>query len=257
MFSDIKPSAVLHLASVVGGIKINSEKQADFFTKNFLINANVVATAHRFGVTRLLAALSTCAFPDRVSDYPFNESAMFSGAPARTNFSYGYSKRMLQVMIKSYREQYNVNYSSFSPSNIYGIGDNFDPHSSHFVPAMIRKVHEASEGDTIEFWGTGNPLRQQLYVDDLVKIIPFLMKNHNTDLPIIISPDENLSIKQMIEIFLKNVKKDVKIVFNNKLDGQYRKDGSNQQFKNLYGEFEFTKFEDGVLETYEWYKNAK
>ena len=122
---------------------------------------------------------------------------------------------------------------------------------------MIRKVHEARNRDTVEFWGTGAPLRQQLYVDDLVKIIPFLLGHHNTEIPLIISPDENFSIKQMIEIFLKNIQKDVTISFNNNLDGQYGKDGSNNKFKELYGDFEFTKFEDGVSKTYEWYKQNK
>ena len=257
MFKDISPSSVIHLASVVGGIRANAENQADFFTKNCLINTNVVASAYKFGIKRLLASLSTCAFPDHLTTYPFDESEMFNGAPAKTNFSYGYSKRMLQVMIMSYRQQYGVNYSTFSPSNIYGIGDNFDPYTSHFVPAMIRKIHESVAGDNVEFWGTGKPLRQQLYVDDLVRIIPFLLERHNTDLPLIISPDENLSIKEMIEILLKNIQKDVKIIFNNRLDGQYRKDGSNKKFKELYGDFKFTKFEVGVLKTYEWYKQNK
>jgi GDP-L-fucose synthase len=254
MYADIKPTAVIHLASMVGGIGKNAASQSDFFTNNCLINLNVVSHAQKFGIKRLMASLSTCAFPNKLANYPFVESDMFSGPPAATNFSYGYSKRMLQVMIRSARQQHGLNYSTFSPSNIYGIGDNFDLQSCHFVPAMVRKIYEAKDGDTVEFWGTGTPLKQQLYVDDLAKIIPFLLKKHNTDLPLIISPDENLSIKQMIEIFLKNIKKDVRIVFNNKLDGQYRKDGSNLKFKELYGDFKFTKFQDGIEKTYRWYK---
>jgi GDP-L-fucose synthase len=254
---DIQPEAIIHLANKVGGIKENSTRQADFYDINTYINTNVLKAAHATGINRVLSCLSTCAFPDVVKAYPFAEQDILSGPPAKTNFTYGYTKRALLVQTNAYRQQYGVNYSTFCPSNIYGPNDNFDLESSHFVPAMIRKIDEARDGDTVEFWGTGSPLRQQLYVDDLTRIIPFLLDNHNTDVPLIISPDQNLSIKEMIDIFLKNIEKDVKIVFNNKLDGQYRKDGSNKKFKELYGDFEFTKFEHGVLKTYEWYKKSK
>tara|TARA_R110001599_G_scaffold152351_1_gene337348 strand:- start:2559 stop:3455 length:897 start_codon:yes stop_codon:yes gene_type:complete len=257
MFISEKPDAILHLASKVGGIKENSTKQAEFYDTNTYINTNVLKAAHNAGINRVLSCLSTCAYPDVVSTYPFVEEDILSGPPAKTNFTYGYTKRALLVQTNAYRQQYGVNYSTFCPSNIYGPNDNFNLDSSHFVPAMIRKVHEAKEGDTVEFWGTGSPLRQQLYVDDLIGIIPFLLKSHNTDVPIIISPDQNLSIKEMVEIFLNNIEKNVKIVFNDKLDGQYRKDGSNKKFKELYGDFEFTKFTNGVLKTYEWYKKSK
>ena len=257
LFSNLKPDAILHLASKVGGIKENSTKQAEFYDTNTYINTNVLKAAHKAGINRVLSCLSTCSFPDTVSSYPFIEEDILAGPPTKTNFTYGYTKRALLVQTNAYRQQYGVNYSTFCPSNIYGPNDNFDLESSHFVPAMIKKIHEAKEGDTVEFWGSGSPLRQQLYVDDLGKIIPFLLKNHNTDAPLIISPDQNLSIKEMIEILLNNIEKDVKIVFNGKLDGQYRKDGSNKKFKELYGDFEFTKFENGVLKTYEWYKKSK
>ena len=252
-----KPDAILHLANKVGGIKENSSKQAEFYDTNTYINTNVLKAAHESGIKRVLSCLSTCTFPDVVDKYPMSEEDILSGPPAKTNFTYGYTKRALFVQTNAYRQQYGVNYSTFCPSNIYGPSDNFDLDSSHFVPAMIRKMHEAKDGDIIEFWGTGSPLRQQLYVDDLVKIIPFLLENHNTEVPMIISPDENLSIKEMIEIFLNKLQKDVKIVFNNQLDGQYRKDGSNKKFKDLYGDFKFTKFQNGVLKTYEWYKKNK
>ena len=254
MFTDHENvEAVLHLAGIVGGIKKNSKHQADFFYKNVMMNTNVVHEAYLAGVPRLLASLSTCAFPDVVSDYPFTEDDMFSGPPAQTNFSYGYTKRMLHVQIGSYRQQYGVNYSTFCPSNIYGPNDNFDIESSHFVPAMIRKLHEAKGGDEVEFWGTGKPLRQQLYVDDLVNMIPELIERHNTGMPLIVSPDENLSIDEMINIFLKNIDKEVTITYNGNLDGQFRKDGSNKRFKKFFEDYKFTNFRDGVRKTHEWY----
>ena len=118
---------------------------------------------------------------------------------------------------------------------------------------MIRKVYEAKDGDTIVFWGTGNPLRQQLYVEDVAKIIPILLEKHNTDLPLIVAPNENLRIKEMVAILLEVTNRDVKITFNGELDGQFRKDGNNQQLMKLIGDFEFTSFRDGVKKTYDWY----
>jgi len=250
----VKPDAILHLAGLVGGIKENFTKQAEFYDANIYINTNVVRAAHQAGVKRVLASLSTCVFPDTADHYPLVEADILSGPPAETNLTYGYTKRALYVQVNAYRHQYGVNFSTFCPSNVYGPNDNFNIASSHFVPAMIRKIDQAKQGEVVEFWGTGEPLRQQLYVDDLAKIIPFLLEHHNTSVPLIVCPDENLSIKQMISIFLQNIKKDVKIKFNNHLDGQYRKDGSNSNFKQLYGEFEFTKFKDGIMKTYEWYK---
>lgn len=250
-----KPEAVIHLAARVGGIKDNEENQGEFYYTNTVINTNVVHACYKSGVKRLLASLSTCVFPDKLSSYPFNEEDIFKGAPPLSNFSYAYSKRSLLVHINSYRKQYGLNYSCFCPSNIYGPGDNFENDKSHFVPAMIKKILSAEEGSTVEFWGTGNSLRQQLFVDDLAKIIPRLLENHNTEVPIIICPDENLSIKQMIDSCLSITNKKVIVKFNNELDGQYRKDGSNNNLKKLIGDFKFINFEFGIKKTIDWYLN--
>jgi len=254
MFYEIRPDAVVHLAAKTGGIKASAKNQEEFFYKNTMINTNVVKQAVEGKVPRLLAALSTCAFPDTLQRYPFAERDIFSGPPAKTNFSYGYSKRMLHIQCMASREQHGLNYSTFAPSNLYGPGDNFDFETSHFVAAMIRKLHEAKNGDTIEFWGTGRPLRQQLYVDDLVNLIPILLERHNSADPIIVAPRQNLSIKEMVDTCLKISGKDVKYIFNGKLEGQHRKDGSNQKLLNLIGGLEFTTIEDGLGKTYEWYK---
>ena len=192
MFQDTKPDAVIHLAGRVGGIKDNAENQVEFFEENTLINLNIVRAAHEAGVKRLLASLSTCAFPDQVSKYPFYEEEIFNGPPAETNFSYGFAKRMLHALILSYRKQYGVSYSTFCPSNIYGPNDHFGSENSHFVPSLISKVLKLQDGDTLELWGTGKPLRQELYVDDLCKIIPKLLLKHDTGLPLIVAPQENL-----------------------------------------------------------------
>mgnify|MGYP003110620400 CR=1 FL=1 len=258
MFKETKPDAVVHLAARVGGIKDNSENQVEFFEQNTLINMNVIRGAYDFKVPRVLSSLSTCAFPDHLKQYPFWEEDMFDGAPAETNFSYGYAKRMLHVLSLSYRKQHGMNYSTFCPSNIYGPHDHFDTDKSHFIPSLISKVSKTKDYGVVELWGTGKPLRQQLYVDDLCKIIPILLDKHNTGLPLIVAPDENLSIGHMAEILVSQLNKNIKIVYNNQLDGQFRKDGWNGRLKQmLEKDFEFTKFEDGILKTYNWYKDTK
>ena len=253
MFKDIDPEAVIHLAARVGGIKENSENQADFFHKNVTINNNVLHCAYLSGVNRVLSSLSTGAFPNVVSQYPFCEENLFDGPPAPTNFSYGFSKRMLHVQSISYREQYGLNFSTFCPSNLYGPEDHFDTESSHFVASLISKVARSNSGDIINLWGKGKPFRQQLFSSDLCKIIPKLLDSHNTKLPIIVAPDQNLSIEEMANFLIKASGKNLKVKFNQNLDGQFRKDGSNKRLRELIDNFKFTSFEKGVNETYEWY----
>tara|TARA_Y100000034_G_scaffold40406_2_gene49822 strand:+ start:3742 stop:4647 length:906 start_codon:yes stop_codon:yes gene_type:complete len=254
MFLDIRPDAVIHLAARVGGIKDNFENQATFFHQNVMINTNVIHYAFKTGVTRLMSSLSTCAFPDTVEKYPLNESDILKGPPAKTNFSYGYSKRMLHIQSLSYRRQHGVEYSTFCPSNIYGPNDHFDSDSSHFVPSLVSKIARAKSGDEIEIWGTGKPLRQQLYVSDLCNLIIELLANHRSDIPVIVSPDENLSISEMADIIIRQSNKDIKISFNGNLDGQFRKDGSNSELSKIIGKnFNFTSFSNGAKITYDWY----
>jgi GDP-L-fucose synthase len=248
-------NAVIHLAGIVGGIKKNATHQADFFYKNVMMNTNVVHESYLAGVPRLLASLSTCAFPDVVSKYPFQEMDILSGPPAPTNFSYGYTKRMLYIQTKSYRKQYGVNYSCFCPSNIYGPGDDFNIETCHFVPSLIVKTLKSKR--QLELWGTGQPLRQQLYIEDLCEIIPILLEKHNSDAPLIVSPNENLSIDEMAKTLLKSINKKVEIVYNKQLDGQFRKDGDNSELKKLIGDYNFTSFKEGVFRTYMWFVAQK
>lgn len=253
LFYELKPDAVIHLAGKVGGIKDNVENQADFYEINTKINTNVVSMARETGVKRLLASLSTCAFPDVLKEYPFKEEDILLGPPAKTNRSYGYTKRSLYIHCLSVREQYGYNYNTFSPSNIYGPGDHFGKEGSHFVASLIYKIATSRDGDMLEFWGTGKPKRQQLYIEDLCKIIPLLLEKHNSAAPIIVAPSENLSIKEMIETGIKISKKNLDYKFNEKLDGQFRKDGENNLLIKTIGEYDFTSFEQGFLKAYKDY----
>jgi GDP-L-fucose synthase len=253
MFQEIKPDAVVHLAAKTGGIMANVENPASFYYVNTVINTNVIHQAYKSGVKRLLGALSTCAFPDVLEKYPFEERDIFSGPPTETNLSYGYSKRSMLVQILSYRKQYGLDYSCFCPSNIYGPGDNFNLSDSHFVSALIRKYVESPSGGNIELWGRGNELRQQLYIGDLANIIPMLLENHHSDVPIIVAPNENLSTLEMFNILSSVVDKNLKVKFTNNFIGQFRKDGSNKRLLELIGDYRFTSFKDGIKKTYDWY----
>jgi|TARA_Y100000310_G_scaffold56929_1_gene52196 GDP-L-fucose synthase len=254
MFRDIKPDAVIHLAARVGGIKDNAENQALFYYQNVMMNTNVIHEAYLAGVPRVLSSLSTCAFPDKLDHYPFFEKDFHKGSPTETNLSYGYSKRMLHVQSVAYRKQYGMNYSTFCPSNLYGPEDHFGNECSHFVASLIHKFTNICNNKTIVLWSTGSPLRQQLYVDDLCEIIPMLLEKHNSDIPLIVAPNENLSIREMSQIMADiHNDKTVFFRFNGKLDGQYRKDGDNSMFLNLVGGYNFTSFREGIEKTYEWY----
>ena len=257
LYGDSKPEAVLHLAARVGGIKDNIENQAEFFYINTMMNTNVIHEAYKAGIERVLCSLSTCAFPERVPHFPFSEECLFDGPPAETNFSYGMTKRMLQTATNAYRTQYGLNYSTFCPSNIYGPQDHFGATASHFVAALVHKLYTAKDGDVVEMWGTGEPLRQQIYVDDLCKIIPILMERHNTASPLIIAPYENLSIVNMADTLIKQIGKNVRLSFNGKMSGQFRKDGSNDKLMEMLNSFEFTPFKEGILKTYRWYEENK
>jgi len=254
MFRNIKPDAVVHLAARVGGIKDNAENQALFYYQNVMMNTNIIHEAYLAGIPRVLSSLSTCAFPDKLEHYPFSEKDFHKGSPTETNFSYGYSKRMLHVQSVAYRKQYGMNYSTFCPSNLYGPQDHFGSSSSHFVAALVHKFANLCDNKVIELWGTGTPLRQQLYVDDLCEIIPILLERHNSDIPLIVAPNENLSVHKMSQIITEvDKKRSVSFTFNGKLDGQYRKDGDNSMFLDLVGGYNFTSFREGIDKTYKWY----
>ncbi len=260
-FSDylrhVNPDAVIHLAARVGGIKEASQNQSEFFYLNSLINLNVIHESYKAGIKRVLSCLSTCVFPDINDRYPMTEGDLLKGEPTRTNYCYGYAKRNLYIQSKWYSKEYGVCYNTFTPSNIYGPDNKSDFDKGHLISSMIKKFDEAEDGDTLTFWGTGNPLRQHLYVDDLAIIIPRLLEEHTSDLALIVAPNENLSIKEIVQTYYEIEGKNLEIEFNNKLDGQYRKDGSNQNLLNLINNFKFTSLREGLELTREWYKNNK
>ena len=258
MFEEYKPDKVIHLAAKVGGIIENINHPADFIRENVLMNTLVVDYAYKYKVKKLIGILSNCAYPDVAKSYPLKEEELYNGPPQSTNFAYAYSKRVLGVQIESYRKQYGCNFFCVIPCNLYGLHDNFDEQQSHFVPALIRKIQDAKINNKkkITLYGSGKPLRQYLYSEDLAKILMILLKKYDGEGPINIAPkNENPSIFEIAKIALKATDStDIEIEFDDSYpDGQFQKDLSIKRLTEIIGSFNFTPLSEGIKKTFEWY----
>ena len=250
MFAKYKPHTVIHLAAKVGGIQDNIAHPVEFLQDNLLINSNVVLEAQKYNVKKFIGIGSTCAYPNKVENYPMTEDMLHIGEPASSNFGYGYAKRMLAVHLKTIRDSKGLDYFTIFPSNLYSEFDNFeDDTKAHFVTALLRKVKE-SDG-TVSLLGTGLPLRQFIHAEDLARIImKCLDRVVKTDFNVC---DDNKSIRGIAEAALyATVNKHLELKFDNdKLkDGQYRKDCSNKKMLELFPGFQFIPLENGLKRVY-------
>lgn len=248
--------SVIHCAAKVGGLGGNMNHKGEFFYDNIMINTNVIESAKKHGIKNLVCFLSTCVFPDNV-EYPLTEDKIHLGPPHFSNDAYAYSKRMADVQIRAYREQYGLNYKSVIPTNIYGINDNFDIENGHVIPSLIHKCYIAREtNNPLIIWGSGKPLREFIYNKNVSKLTEWVLDNYDEDEPIILSTSEEISIKEVVEIIveLMNFKGEV-IYDKNKPDGQFRKPSSNSKIKHYLPNFKFTPLYDGLKETIEWFES--
>ena len=246
---------VIHAAAKVGGLMGNMNHKGEFFYKNIMMNTNVIESCRQADVKNLVVFLSTCVFPDGV-EYPLVEKSIHLGPPHFSNDAYAYSKRMAEVQIRAYREQYGLNYKSVIPTNIYGINDNFDIENGHVIPSLIHKCYIARETNTpFVIWGSGTPLREFIYNKDVAKLTEWVLENYNEDEPIILSTSEEISIKDVVSIVveLMNFKGEVKWD-SDKPDGQLRKPSDNSKIKNYLPDFKFTPLYDGLKETIDWFE---
>ncbi len=250
LISSYTPDVVVHLAAKVGGIQENIQKPAEFFDDNILMNTNVLKYSHQYGVKQFIGILSTCIYPDKVSNYPMTEQDLFLGPPTPTNFSYGYAKRTLAVQIDAYNQQYGTKYNYLIPCNLYSEYDNFDNENKmHFITALLHKIKN-SKG-VVELLGDGTPLRQFMYAGDLAQVIKEVIDNNITD-SFNVAPPENLSIDQMAKISLKTLGLNLKINYSNpKLNGQFRKDVSSAKLNSILPNFNFTPFKQGIKKVYD------
>ena len=239
MLSSEKPDIVIHLAARVGGLLDNINHPVDYIEENILINTNVLRFCHQYNVSKVISILSTCIYPDVVDTYPMKEEILFQGPPPPDNFAYAMSKRCMATQMDSYVKQHNKQWSYLIPCNLYGEHDKYEEHHSHFVSALIKKIHEAE--DSVEIWGTGKPLRQFMYAGDLARVIKYMIDNDVVD-NFNVAPDYVHSIEEITKIGMESCGKgDLNIVYDNtKPDGQYRKDVDSSKLISVMKDFKFT-----------------
>jgi GDP-L-fucose synthase len=254
-FTKHNPTHVIHCAAKVGGIGGNMKYKGEYYYNNIMINTNVIESARMSGVTNLVAFLSTCIFPDNI-DYPLTEKKIHLGEPHFSNYPYAYSKRMADIQIRAYREQYGLNYTSVIPSNIYGPNDNFSLKHGHVIPMLIHKLYLAQQNNTdFVVWGSGKPMREFIFSKDVAKLAEWAVTEYNDPEPIIFSTSEEISITDLVDILVKEFEFKGRVIFDNsKPDGQLRKPSDNNKLKSYLPNFKFTPIEDGIKETIHWFK---
>ena len=193
-----KPDGIIHCAAKVGGIMGNTNYPGDFYHDNIMMNTNVIEEARKNGVKKLVFFSSTCVFPDKV-EYPLSPEKIHLGPPHSSNYAYAYAKRMGQVQIQAYREQYGVNYFTVIPCNIYGPGDNYNLDNGHVIPSLIHKMYLAKQNNTdFVVWGSGSPLREFIFSEDVAELTMMLYEKYDGVDPVILSTSEEISIKDIV-----------------------------------------------------------
>jgi GDP-L-fucose synthase len=262
-FRKHSPNCVLHLAANVGGLYKNMNQKVQMFESNLIMNYNVIKACYHNNIQQLIGMLSTCIFPDAI-EYPIDETKLTLGPPHVSNDAYAYAKRMFKVHCDAYNDQYNTNYNCVIPANIYGINDNYNLDDAHVIPALIHKCYLAKKANKkFEVLGTGKPLRQFVYSDDLAEIILRLLPTLDQDSVIITNPKE-YKIKDVATCIAKAFDYEEAIRFRpTASDGQYRKQASVEHMLKLLqtDTFEFTTLSDGINTTVEHfcenYKNLR
>ncbi len=222
----VKPDYVIHLAAYVGGLFKNMNYKLDMLERNVEINTNVLKASHKLKVKKLISCLSTCIFPDKTS-YPIDENMLHDGPPHNSNEGYAYAKRLLEIHSRAYREQYNDNFLCVIPTNIYGPYDNYNLNDAHVIPSLIHKCYISKEKDEqFVVCGTGNPLRQFIYSEDLAHLFMWVLENYEEKESIILSVSEKdeKTIKDVAYLIKEKMGYNKEIVFDSsKEDGQYKK----------------------------------
>jgi GDP-L-fucose synthase len=253
MYERFRPHYVIHLAACVGGLFKNMNNKVEMLEKNLLMNYNVVKCAHDYKVEKLIACLSTCIFPDKVT-YPIREEMLHEGPPHVSNDAYAYAKRMLEIHCKAYRENFGDNFTCIIPANIYGPHDNFDLENGHVIPALIHKCFLAKKaGVDFVIRGTGTPLRQFIYSEDLAKLIMIIFE-HNIPNNIILSTPQEMSIRDIGRHIARCFDYEDRITFDTTFsDGQYKKTVGIENLRQYAPDFEFTPIAEGIPKAVDWF----
>jgi len=254
-FEEENPEFVFVAAAKVGGIHANNTYPAEFIYDNLMIECNIIHAAFQTNVTKLLFLGSSCIYP-KFAPQPIKEEYILTGELESTNEAYAIAKISGIELCKFYRRQYECNFISAMPTNLYGINDNFDLNTSHVLPALIRKFHEAKMNDqkAVVIWGTGKPKREFLFVDDLADALIFLMNNYDDEMHINVGTGEEIEIIELAKLIKKVVGYEGKIAHDlNKPDGTPRKLLDVSRLNNL-GWKHRTALEDGIKKVYDWYR---
>jgi len=259
LLEDHKPNIIIHLAAVVGGIGANRENPGRYFYENAVMGILLLEEARKRGVQKFVNVGTICSYPKH-TPVPFREDDLWNGYPEETNAPYGVAKKAQLVQAQAYRQQYGFNAISLLPVNLYGPGDNFDPKSSHVIPALIKKVIDAREAGRreIEVWGTGSASREFLYVTDAAEGIVAAVARYNEPDPVNLGNGREITIKALIELicelcgFSGDLKWDT-----TKPDGQPRRCLDTSRARERFGWSAKTEFRDGLRETIAWYEQAR
>ena len=256
LFADHRPQAVIHLAAVVGGIGANRKNPGSFYYQNMIMGALLMEQARLAGVEKFIAIGTICAYP-KFTPVPFREEDLWTGYPEETNAPYGIAKKALLVQAQAYRQQYDFNAVYLLPVNLYGPGDNFNPESSHVIPALIKKFVEAKDKheDAVEIWGTGRATREFLYVDDAADGIVRASEHLETSDPVNLGAGFEISIKDLAELIQRLTGFTGRLVWNtSQPDGQPRRCLDTTRAEQMFGFRARTSLEDGLRRTIDWYQ---
>jgi len=247
--------SIIHCAAKVGGLGGNMNYKGEFFYDNIMMNTNVIELSRKHRIKNLVVFLSTCVFPDNVT-YPLTEKKIHLGPPHFSNDAYAYAKRMADIQIRAYREQYGLNYKSVIPTNIYGPNDNYNINNGHVIPSLIHKCYLARENKTpFTIWGDGEPLREFIYSKDIARLTEWVLENYNEEEPIILSTSEEIPIKNIVEVIVELMNFKGEVVFDKtKPNGQFRKPSDNSKIKGYLPNFQFTPIYDGLKETIDFFE---
>ena len=260
MFAAHQPEVVVHLASRVGGIGANRERPGEFFYDNMAMGLHVIEQARRSGVSKFVQLGTICAYPKH-TPVPFPESELWSGYPEETNAPYGIAKKALLVMLQSYRQQYGFPGIYLLPVNLYGPGDNFDPKSSHVIPALIRKFAEAMDQTPhapVTVWGTGKASREFLYVEDCAEAIVLATENYDGAEPVNVGTGKEITIRDLVGQIGATMGYQGTVEWDaDKPDGQPRRCLDVSRARQLFGFTAQTTFEVGLARTIDWYRTQR
>lgn len=255
MYDVLKPDIVIHLAAVVGGIGANRENPGRFFYDNAIMGIQLIHEGHLHKIGKMVVLGTVCAYP-KFTPVPFKEEDLWNGYPEETNAPYGLAKKMLLVQLQAYRQQYGFNGIFLLPVNLYGPGDNFDPASSHVIPALIRKCVEAKRAgaDHITVWGDGSPTREFLYVEDAAEGIVMATERYDRGEPVNLGSSQEISIKDLAETIARVTGFAGRIEWDTtKPNGQPRRKLDTGYGRARIGFQATTRFEEGLAKTAEWY----